>query len=372
MLNNYYRMLKLTNNVNSLLQRNKKHLSLYVKHVSIFSNFTSKEPKLNMHPIVKPNKKFFCNNTKKESENNDQDIKRYNYEYEAPEKSDFEYKSKLMSLLKFLFSFGLFSFGFYIFFLRKLNLITKNYEFYFLNEFLELKLASYVSKKIQKIFAHYIYKHESEYVESALEIYKVLLEKNQMLNKSNYLIAKENIFVIESEALGCFMLKNGDLFVSSRLMQVCQSNPNHLAFFISCEIAFQAMGMDSNRILKIFFDLQSKNSILSNKDREENELPRFSLADKKKKDLEFYNRYLLFYPESVVLSYMKEREVFKIALRILHKAGFDVLEAIEIMKFFDEKMQYYPHKYPEANRNVRYRYYDILLNLVKIYKINQK
>lgn len=365
-------MLKLKINVNYLLQKNKTPLSLYQKHFSISANFTTKQLNSNKQTIIGFNKKFFCNNAKKESGNNDQDIKRYNYEYEAPENSDFEYKSKLMGLLKFLFSFGLFSFGFYIFFLRKLNLITKNYEFYFLNEFLEMRVASYVSKKIQQIFAHYIYKHESEYALSAWEIYKVLLEKNQMLDSSKNLITKENVFVIESEALGCFMLKNGDLFLSSRLVQVCQSNPNHLAFFVSCEIALQAMGMNSKRILKIVFDLRSKDSNLRNKNNEENELPRFSLADRKKKDLEFYNRYLLFYPESVILNYMKEREVFKIALRILHKAGFDVVEAIEIMKFFDEKMQFYPHKYQEANRNVRFRYYDILLNLIKIYQVKEK
>lgn len=366
-------MLKLKNNVNSLLRKNKTFLSSNKKYLSIFSNYTNKKALLNKHSILKPNKMYFCSNdTKKESENSDPDIKRYNYEYEAPENSDFEYKSKLYTLFKLLFSLGLFSFGFYIFFLRKLNLITKNYEIYFLNEYLELKIASYFSKKIQQIFEHYIYKHESEHALCALEIYKTLLENNQMLKNTNNLIAKENVFIIESEALGCFMLKNGDLFVSSRLMEVCQSNPNHLAFFLSCEIAFQAMGLDSNRILKIFWDLRTQNSYLRQKDNKEEELPRFSLADRKKKDLEFYNRYLLFYPESIVLNYLEEREVFKIALRILHKAGFDVFEAIEIMKFFDEKMQFYPHKYPETNRNVRFRYYDILLNLVKIFKINQK
>jgi hypothetical protein len=39
------------------------------------------------------------------------------------------------------------------------------------------------------------------------------------------------------------------------------------------------------------------------------------------------------------------------------------------MKNFDEKIKFYPHKYQEINRNIEYRYYDILKNLVKIYLI---
>lgn len=364
-------MLKFKINVSPFLLKNKSFLIKNKQPLSAFSLINNNQAKLTGSFLININYKPFCENNKKESDNNDEHIKRYNYEFEAPENSDFEYKSKLKSLMMLLLSIGLFSFGIYIFFLRKLNLITKNYQFYFINEYFELKLASYISNKIQKIFSHYIYKHESDYSLYALEIYKNLLDKNNTIKSNKNFISKENIFIIESEALGCFMLKNGDLFISSRLIEICESNPNHLAFLIACEIAFQAMGLDSNRILKIFFDLRSKDSILKNKEKENQELPRFSLADRKKKDLEFYNRFLLFYPESIVLNYLEEKEVLKIALRILHKSDFDVFDAIEIMKFFDEKMMFYPHKYKEANKNVRYRYYDILLNLVKIFKINQ-
>lgn len=371
-------MLKFKFNVNTFLLKNKTLLTLNNKQHSRAFQITNKniiKALSNSRSLFKLNSKQFCEKSKNESDNNnnsEEHIKRYNYEYENPENLDFEYKSKLKNLLMLFFSISLFSFGFYLFFLRKLNLTTKNYQFYFLNQYFELKIASYVSNKIQKIFAHYIHKHESEYALEALEVYKTLLTKNNLINVSKSKITKENIFVIESEALGCFMLKNGDLFVSSRLIDVCKTNENYLAFFLSCEIAFQAMGLDSKRILKIFFDLKSKNSILKTKETEDQEMPRFSLADKKKKELEYYNRFLLFYPESLVLNYLQEKELLKIALRILNKAEYDVSEAIEIMKFFDEKMMFYPHKYKEANKNVKYRYYDILLNLVKIFKINQK
>jgi hypothetical protein len=366
-------MLKLKNNVYSFLLKNINNLSFDKSQMKLISTINSKKPiKSDSNYIIRLNYKSFCDkNFKNENQNNDPDIKRYNYDYEAPENLDFEYKSKLQTALKFLFSLSLFSFGFYMFFLRKINLTTKKHQFYFLNEYLELKIASYVSNKIQKIYAHYIYKHESENAQYALEIYKTLLNKNQILNQNK--ISKENIFIIESEVLGCFMLKNGDIFVSSRLIDVCVSNPNHLAFYLSCEIAFQAMGLDSGRILNIVFDLlNSKDSMIRNRDSEDQELPKFSLADNKKKELEFYNKFLLFYPESVVLNYLEEKEVLKIALRILHRANFNVYEAIEIMKFFDEKMLFYPHKYRETNKNLRFRYYDILINLVNVFKINQK
>ncbi len=357
--------------------KNKASLIISKKNKAVFSMTIDNQARSTRNSnslLTKFNLNFFCENSKKESDNNNNDnhIKRYNYEYEAPENLDFEYKSKLKNFVILLFSICLFSFGFYIFFLRKLNLLTKKYHFYFLTEYFELKIASFISNKIQKIFSHYIYKHESEFALQALDVYTILLNKNNFLNTTTNKIEKENIFVIESEALGCFMLKNGDLFISSRLMEVCQSNPSHLGFFIASEIAFQAMGLDSSRILKIFFDLKSINSVVRYKDKENQELPKFSLADSKKKDLELYNRFLSFYPESVVLNYLEEKEVLKIVLRILHKADFNVCEAIEIMKFFDEKMMFYPHKYKVANKNVRYRYYDILVNLVKIYKINQK
>lgn len=364
-------MLNLKNNVYSNLLKNKTLLSLNNKRINyLLINQKAKLLYRNKNRMITPIIKTFCQkNTKNESDDNEQETKRYNYEYEAPENLDFEYKSKIRKAIRFLISLGLFTFGFYVFFLRKLNLITKQYQFYFLNEFFELKVANFFSKRIQKIFSHLIYKHESENALYALDVYKSLLEKNQILN--NNLISKENIYVIESDALGCFMLKNGDLFITSRLINVCINNPNHLAFFIACEIAFQAMGLNSSRIIKILFEiLNGENSMIRNRDIVKQDLPKFSLADKKKKELDYYNRFLLFYPESVILNYLEEKEVLKIALRILHKANFNIYEAIEIMKFFDEKMMFYPQKYKDTNRNLRFRYYDILQNLVKVYQIN--
>lgn len=374
-------MLKIKNNVNFLFIKNNIFFNLKRNFLSI--NQIQKTNKIIFNKIIINNLiKFpFCDNTRTNNENNnrdntenDQNIKRYNYEYEAPENSDFEYKSKIKKFFMFIFRLSLFSFGIYIFFFRKLNLITKKYELYFLNESLELKIASYISKKIQKIFDHYIQKHDSEDALFVLEIYKTILEKNEILKNTSNIITNKNIYVIQSESLGCFILKNGDLFISSRLIDLSKDDPNYLAFFISCEIAHQAMGLDSNRIFKIMFDIKTKNSILRQKikNQEDEDLPKFSLSERKFRELEFYNRYLLFYPESIIMNYLQEKELLKIALRILHKANIDKFDAIEVMKIFDEKMLFYPKKYQEINRSVRYRYYDILLNLIKIYEINQK
>jgi hypothetical protein len=119
-------------------------------------------------------------------------------------------------------------------------------------------------------------------------------------------------------------------------------------------------------------DLNYKNSLLrkKNKDTEDEELPRYSLFERKFKELQSYNKYLLFYPESIIMNYLEEKELLKIALRILNKSNIDKQEAIEVMKIFDEKMHYYTKKYEEVNKNVRYRYYDVLLNLDKVYQIN--
>jgi len=375
-------MLKIKNNVNSLFIKNKIIFNL--KRNILIINQIQKTNKfiLNRNLISNQIKFSLCENTKSNNENNnsnntenDQNIKRYSYEYEAPENSDFEYKSKLKRIFMFLFHFSLFSLGIYIFFFRKLNILTKKYELYFLNESLETKIATFISKKIQKIFENYIQKHDSEDALFVYDIYKFILEKNGIVNnKTNSLIKNENIYVIQSENLGCLILKNGDLFISSRLVDLSKNNPNYLAFFISCELAHQAMGLESKRIFKIIFDIKTQNSILRQKikNQEDEDLPKYSLSEKKFRELEFYNRYLLFYPESVIMNYLEEKELLKIALRILHKTNLDKFDAIEVMKFFDEKMLFYPKKYKDINRSVRYRYYDILLNLVKIYEINDK
>jgi len=351
-----------------MLKRNLiKNKKCHYSKNTIFKNIYE-EKALNFNKTLKYK---FCENIKNDKENNSDnpELKRYNYDYEAPENSDFEYKSKLKSFIRLLIRLSIFSLGIYIFFFRKLNFISKKYEIYFLNKTIELKIASHISKKIQAIFDHYIYRHDLENVLFVYEIYKVILEKNNI--KGN-ILSPENIFVLESESLGCFMLKNGDFFISSRLVEVCKGNPNHLAFFISCEIAYQAIGKDSARIFKIIMDLKTQNTVLIKRKKNlDEDLPRYSIIEKKFKDLEFYNRYLLFYPDSIIMTYLEEKDLLKIALKILHKANFNIYDAIEIMKFFDEKMQFYPCKYQEINRSVRYRYYDILQNLVKIYMINQ-
>ena len=324
-------MLNLKNNVNFFFVQNRRKLNFnkfcFFK-ISIDYKKNFNENKL----LIKTNRLYFSDNSKKENDQSDPNIKRYNYDYEAPEDSDFEYKSEIKRVLRFLLRLTVFSFGIYFFFFRKLNLITKKYQLYFLNETLELKISDYFSKKIQRIYEHYIHKHDTEEVNFVLEVYKILLEKN---NTKCDFISKENIFVIESETIGCLMLKNGDLFISSRLIQIANNNPNYLAFFIACEVASQAMGLNSSRIFKIIFDLKTKNSIFRYKikNSEQEELPKFTIIDKKFKELEFNNRFLFFYPESIIMNYFEEKELLKISLRILNKANFSLDEVFKYVDF---------------------------------------
>lgn len=253
-----------------------------------------------------------------------QDFKRYDYDFEAPEDSNFEYKSKLKKVFYFVLNFSLFSYGIYFFFLNKLNLITKKREFYLLNETFELRVSEMFSRKIQKIFEHYIYKHDIAENQIILDIYKKILEKNKI--KSSH-VKNSNVFIVESETLGCLMLETGDLFISSRLIDLSNNNPNHLAFFIACEVAYQAMGLNSTRIKEIVKNQKfQKIFFKENKNRSNEDLPKYTITDKKFKELEYYNRYILFYPESVVTNYFEEKEIFRLALKILNNAEFDIFD----------------------------------------------
>ena len=302
----------------------KKNVNTFIKNYNFFSLINRKFPNYilafqkNNFFLSKISHYKFSENLNNKENCYDTINKRYEYDYDAPEDSSFEYKSKLKKFIYFLFHLGLFTYGFYLVFLRKLNQLTQKRELYFINENIELKISNKLSKKIQNIFQHYIYKHDTEENILILKIYKNLLEKNNIKCDN---LNKNNIFIIESESLGSFLLKNGDLFISSRLIDITQKNENFLAFFISCEIANQAMGLNSCRLFNIFFNMKTEK--IFNKTEE---IPIFSIIDKKFKELEYYNSCLLFYPDSVVMNYFKEKELMKIALKLLHSSGYDIFE----------------------------------------------
>lgn len=264
-------------------------------------------------------------------EKDNKNIKRYEYDYEAPEDSNFEYKSKIKRFLNLLSALFLFSYCFYYFFLQKLNILTKKRELYLINEFFEVKLNNYFSNKIQKIFENYIFNHDNKDIDFVLKVYKRILQKNKIPFRN---IDKYKIFIIQSETLGCFILKNGDIFISNRLIDFCKKNENYLSFFISSELAFLAMELNTKRIFEIWLHKKKeKSKHLKKTFYETDDLPSFSLMDKKQKQLEYFNRFLLYYPESIVSNYFLEKEVMKIALKLLVKSEYDILE-VKIFFYF--------------------------------------
>jgi hypothetical protein len=306
----------------------------------IFNKFSYDKTKINK--LTKTNKVYtllrfnFCekinskeNETNNEKESEDLYKKRYEYDYESPQDSNYEYKSKMKRFFNLIISILLFSYGFYYFFLQKMNLLTKKMELYFINEYFELKLTNYFSKKIQIIFGDYIFNHQYKDINFVLNVYKNLLKKNKIPYEN---IKKENIFIIQSESLGCLLLKNGDLFITNRLIDFCKENKNYLGMFISSELAYQAMGLNTHRILKIWFEKKKENSKHLKKSLYQTDyLPSYSLMDKRQRQLEYFNKYLLFYPESIILTYFEEKEILKVALKILNKAEYDIIEVIKFL-----------------------------------------
>jgi hypothetical protein len=317
---------------NSLNLLNSKSLSFTHSYTYSKIKTTNKLNKLRFNFCEKINteEKEKDNKTGKgvnnENENIEVNKKRYEYDYESPEDSNYEYKSKIKRFLNSLIGFVLFSYGFYYFFLLKMNLLTKKRELYLLNEIFELKLTNYFSKKIQKIFEDYIFNHQYKDMNFVIKVYKNLLKKNKIPYEK---INIENIFIIQSESIGCIVLKNGDLFITNRLIDFCKENENYLGMFISSELAYQAMGLNTKRIFKIWLNKKKENSKHLKKTLYQTDyLPSYSLMDKRQRQLEYFNRYLLYYPESIILNYFEEKELLKIALKILNRAEYDILEVI--------------------------------------------
>lgn len=311
-----FRMFKIKNNVN-LIKAFSKSFKKQIINKYTFINFRQKSSSLNKILSFK-----FTTNSDNKEENSIS--KRYEYDYESPEDSNFEYISKLKKYLDILLRLLLLSFGFHYFFLQKINIITKKKEPYFLNDFLELRISKYFSKKIQKIFENFIYIHEHPDALKVLSVYKNLLQSNKI--PSDYL-SEKNIFIVHSEAIGCFILKNGDLFISSRLVEICKKNENYFAMFIANELAFQAMGLDTKRMLKIYINRQmEKSKFLKKVIYQGNEIISLNLFEKKEKQIEYYNRFLLFYPESIILNYFEEKEILKVALKFIKNSEYDLLE----------------------------------------------
>jgi hypothetical protein len=288
---------------------------------------------------------------------------RYNYDFESPEKQEVDLKTiGYRFMKKFLIFSSIISFT-YILLFRKYNNLAKRNQFYIINEKIELKISDQVSKFLKSKLANSIYKQDTEETNLILKIYKKILQENK-INLCDKISIK-NIYIIDSISFGAFLNKNGDLFISNRIIELAEGNEDEIALFIAVEIANILLGSFSNRVIKFFI----YDYFLPDKDVTHMKTRNFFTHNMDK--LNKYNRFLLFYPESVVSNYYEEVEVIHQAVKLLNRTGYNVFQAIEILRKFEEKIKFYPRHYKEllfVNRESRF--YEGARNYVKIYLID--
>jgi hypothetical protein len=264
---------------------------------------------------VNINFKTFCSKDNEKS--------RYDWNFEAPEFKDVTLTHLHIKLLKFLI--GVFFIGFfsYIFLFRKFNNVSKRYNLYFINENFEYKLAEYISKKLQYNFDHCIYKRDTEEVELVFKIYKNLLEKNKIEFNE---ITKQNIFVIDSPIIGCCLLKNGDLFISNKIIEMSNYDEDQCALFIGAELASMLMGRFTKRIFKYFLNeciyarLNTPYDPVLNVNRD--------FVTYKRSEMHYLSKYVLFYPETEITFYFEELEILKFTMNLLNQSEYDLMKVL--------------------------------------------
>jgi hypothetical protein len=321
--------------------------------------------KRNNFSFLKISFKNFCD------QKNDQ---RYNLNYEPLQEQNVNSVSLLERILRLLIGAMLAIYFFKVFIFTKFNPISKHKEVYFINETCELYLNNFFSKKIQKIFENSIYKSDTVEVESVLKVFQKLLDKNKISFANK--ISTENIFVVDSPTIAAFLLKNGDLFISNHLFELCDGDENEIAFFISVEIANLLMGKVTDRFLKIAKEIYSeKYTPEFKKDKLYNKkIPKTDFVSYHRNKQAFINKYVLFYPESVLNTYFQEIDIMRNAIKVLNHADYDLNKTIAVMKKFDTKMMSYPKHYAETlSMNItktKYRYFDQLNNMITVYFLN--
>jgi hypothetical protein len=287
---------------------------------------------------------------------------RYFYEFESPENQYINFKSFKKRLFKMLIIISGISALFFYFFLKKYNKLAKRKQIYFLTEELDVKLSEYASKVIQTLFKYYLFRHDSEDTKMVFRIYKKILEDNKV-KISNDITAK-NVFVVDSISIGAFLFKNGDLFLSEKILDISNRNENEIALFIATEVASNLMDKTTERILKYFL-----NEIII-KSENKNDIPKLTFVGYKMKFFERFNKYLYFYPESLVSTVFEESEIIRLSLKLLNNSKFNLVEAIEVFRKFDEKLKNYPKNYQENILvSKESRFYDICRKHLKIYLI---
>jgi len=259
----------------------------------------------------------FSDNLNNEESKCDQ---RYFHDFESPQSQAITTEKLSIRILKYSVIFSITLVLIYKYLFNKYNPLSKNSKLFLINDNFDTKLSEKASMKLKKILEHYIYKEDSEEVKTVLKIYKNLADKSKFPYSPNI----NNIFVIHSVSIGAFLLKNGDFFISDRIIELANNKEDEIAFFIAAEMASTLMGNNTKRIfyyyiLKHFgkyFKLEPTNSKITQS--------KFSAF--KRDSLNFFNYFLHFYPENIISTYYEEYEIMRLAFKLLNKADYDLLQ----------------------------------------------
>jgi hypothetical protein len=263
-----------------------------------------------------PNFKF-SENIHKVGSNSDQ---RYFHEFESPQAQVISTEKLSRRILKYSIIISTILLLIYKFLLNKFNPLSNNFKLFLINDYYDIKLSEKASHKLKKILEHYIYKIDSEEVQTVFKIYKNLAEKN----KFPYIPKVNNIYVIHSVSIGAFLFKNGDLFISDRIIELADKNEDQIAFFIAAEMASTMIGNTTKRIFW-YYILKNFGNYLK-VEPVNAKITHSSFAAYKRDSLNFLNYFLHFYPENIVSTYYEEYEIMRVAFKLLNKSEYDLLE----------------------------------------------
>ena len=263
--------------------------------------------------------KSFC------TKNNNENFKRYNHDFESPENHEFNLKTIIERVSIFLIKVFSTSLMIYFIFFKKYNEISKEREIYFLNESCENWLATKLSQRLQCLFNNLIFKEDSIEVVRVNKIFTELLEKNKIK------VITKNVFVLKLPNIGCFLLKNGDLFISSSLLDLAK-NDEQIAFMIAHEISIIIHGKFFLRIIKSYINHMFFNSFIG--------IPftqggyksiKVDYTQNKLADHLKLNFFLNFYPENPNLTYFEHVIFFNVTIKLLKNADYSLIKVIQFI-----------------------------------------
>lgn len=296
------------------------YLSLSNRRSFIFLNNNKIDMNKYLFSVTRINAKKFCEKIKDQEDNTKpiDDFKRYDHDYESPENKEFSFKTLIERISIFLIKVSTVTLIIYFSFLKKYNEVSKERELFFINENCENWLANKISAKLQHHFYNYIYKEESEESLRINEIFANLLNKNKITVKN------KKVFVVKIPNIGCFLLKNGDLFISSNLIDFAV-NDDELSFFIAQEISLIVNGKFFLRIVKSYINYNFFNSFLGTFfTRGEVDSGKSDYSENKMSKFMKLNILLNFFPENPNLTYFEQVSLFKATLKLLKNAEIDL------------------------------------------------